>query len=65
MNMEKFSGSVTVNGEIYDFNPESSTALIPCDNCGHINKVEVSKEGNTYVSSSFSCENCGHWNSFD
>ncbi|GAU07484.1 hypothetical protein DPF_0168 [Desulfoplanes formicivorans] len=63
--MEKFSESITIDGELFDYNPEDATALIPCENCGHINVVEVSKVDGDYVPSSFSCENCGHWNSFD
>ncbi len=65
MNMEKFSGSITIAGEVYDYNPEGLTALIPCENCGHINEVDVNEVEGEYVPSSFSCENCGHWNSFD
>lgn len=65
MNMDQFTDSITIGGESFDFDPEKSVALIPCENCGHINEVEVDKEGDEYVPSSFSCENCGHWNSFD
>ncbi len=65
MNMDKFSGSITIDGEIYDFDPSRSLALMPCENCGHLNEVEIAKEDGKYTPSSFSCENCGHWNSFD
>jgi len=65
MDMEKFSESITIDGEVFDFNPEDSTAMIPCENCGHMNEVDVSEVDGVYVPSSFSCENCGHWNSSD
>ena len=65
MDMEKFSDSVKVDGEIYDFDPEAATALVPCENCGHLNEADVTKDGDDAELSAFSCENCGHWNSFD
>ncbi len=65
MDMNRFVSDIKIDGEIYDYDPKTSTALVPCDNCGHINEVDVTKEGDKYVLSSFSCENCGHWNSFD
>jgi lysyl-tRNA synthetase class I len=65
MNMENFSESITINGEIYEYDPNGLTALIPCENCGHMNVVDVNEMDGEYFPSSFSCENCGHWNSFD
>ncbi|SIO40969.1 hypothetical protein [Halodesulfovibrio marinisediminis] len=65
MNMDQFTDSITIDGEIYDFDPERSVALMPCENCGHLNEVEVTKQSDEYAPSAFSCENCGHWNSFD
>lgn len=65
MTTDKFSDSITIGGETFDFDPEDSLALIPCENCGYLNAVDVTKEDDEYVPSSFSCENCGHWNSFD
>ncbi|WP_319468108.1 hypothetical protein [uncultured Pseudodesulfovibrio sp.] len=65
MSADQFSSSISIDGEVFDFDPERSLALMPCDNCGHLNEVEVTRTGEAYTPTSFSCENCGHWNSFD
>jgi uncharacterized Zn finger protein len=57
-----FTETVKIDGELYDFDPEAETAQIPCENCGHINEVELTREGDEWVWYSFSCENCGHFN---
>jgi hypothetical protein len=65
MNMDKFSESVTIGGEIYEYDPKGLTALIPCENCGHMNVVNVNEVEGEFFPASFVCENCGHWNSFE
>lgn len=54
--------TVKIDGELYDYDPEAKTALIPCENCGHINEVDLDEEGGEMVWHSFVCENCGHFN---
>lgn len=63
--MADFTDSITVRGEDYDFDPNEMLAQVPCENCGHTNEVECSKEGDDIVFYGFACENCGHWNSAD
>ena len=65
MDMEEFSGSITFEGEIYEYNPEGLIALIPCENCGHKNVVDVNEVEEEFFPASFTCVNCGHRNSFD
>lgn len=61
--MGEFNETVRIDGELYDFDPETNTALIPCENCGHMNEVDVSQEGGEdWGWSSFMCVNCGHFN---
>ncbi|MBN2141601.1 MAG: hypothetical protein PHV85_04010 [Desulfovibrionaceae bacterium] len=62
---DRFSQTIEVRGESYDFDPEAETALVPCEQCGHMNEVACQRQDGGWVFYSFSCENCGHFNTFD
>jgi hypothetical protein len=59
---EGFDETITIDGEIYDFNPETKEIIVHCENCGHPNEVDVEQEGGEWVWHSFACVNCGHFN---
>ncbi len=62
MGAESYTGTVTIDGEVFQYDPENSLVLFPCDNCGHLNEVDCDVAGGSVTLSGFSCENCGHWN---
>ena len=62
MSMDEFTDTIMIAGEECLYNPTAKLALIQCENCGHMNQVEVEIEKGEPVFMGFSCENCGYWN---
>ena len=61
--MPDFTGTVSIRGEICDFDPVAKIARIYCENCSHPNEIEIELDaGGQPVFQGFACENCGHWN---
>lgn len=61
--MPEYTATLIIRGEGCDYDPEEHVARIPCENCGHINEVEVwTDDAGAADFSGFACENCGHWN---
>ncbi|WP_353116571.1 hypothetical protein [Nitratidesulfovibrio sp.] len=61
--MPEYTATLIIRGEGCDYDPEEHVARIPCENCGHINEVEVwTDSAGAADFSGFACENCGHWN---
>jgi predicted RNA-binding Zn-ribbon protein involved in translation (DUF1610 family) len=57
-----FTEDIALYGEFYDYDPKQNLVLYPCENCGHLNAVELQDEGGEKSIGPFACENCGHWN---
>ena len=62
MSMDEFTETVVIRGEDCLYNPKTGVAIIQCENCGHLNHVEVELVDGEPRFMGFSCENCGHWN---
>jgi len=61
--MPEYTTTLLIRGEECDYDPEGHMARIPCENCGHVNEVEVwTDDAGAADFSGFACENCGHWN---
>lgn len=61
--MPEYTTTLLIRGEECDYAPEGHMARIPCENCGHVNEVEVwTDDAGAADFSGFACENCGHWN---
>jgi len=62
MSMDEFTESIMIADEECLYNPTAGLAAISCENCGHMNRVEVEVDNGEPVFSGFSCENCDYWN---
>jgi hypothetical protein len=60
--LDGFSEVVVIRGEECQYDPVRHVARIMCENCAHINEVDVWIENGEPGFMGFVCEKCGHWN---
>ncbi|WP_243545481.1 hypothetical protein [Pseudodesulfovibrio tunisiensis] len=57
--MSEYTGTVTVGGKQYEYDPDRQVARVICAACGYKNEVELDREGATPGWDSQACNNCG------
>lgn len=60
--MADFTETIVIRFEDCDYDPVNHIARIMCENCGHMNEVEIEIENNEPRFMGFVCENCGTFN---
>lgn len=60
--MADFTETIVIRGEDSDYDPVNHIARLVCENCGHMNEVEVEIENGEPQFMGFVCENCGAYN---
>jgi hypothetical protein len=54
--------TILIRGEECRYDPVLGIALIPCENCGQHNEIEIEIHDSQPSFMGFVCEKCGHYN---
>ncbi len=57
--MSGYGETILIRGVDCDYDPTRHVVRIVCENCGHMNEVELELENGEPCFLGFVCENCG------